>query len=115
MPRSPVGPVTAHFRDDVSKIVAPDAWEDGAIILPGRITQRTYPGGEYRYRVAVAGRSYSVTDDRNLDVDTPIGLRLPQAGLEDCGHAGEAEFTEGVIEFDEIHCVSPVLRSMRSR
>jgi ABC-type Fe3+/spermidine/putrescine transport system ATPase subunit len=78
---APVGPVTAHFRDNVAKIVAPEAREDGAIILPGRITQRTYPGGEYRYRVAVAGRSYSVTDGRNLDVDTPIGLRLPLGAL----------------------------------
>ena len=31
------------------------------------------------------------------------------------GHAGEAQLAEGLVEFDEIHDESPVLRSMRSR
>ena len=44
-----------------------------------------------------------------------LGLRLAQSGFEDGRHAGEAEFAERVIEFDEIHSGSPVLRSMRSR
>ena len=78
---APMGAVTAYFRDDVAKIVAPDARIDGSIVLPGRIAQRTYPGGEYRYRVAVAGRNYTVTDERSLPVDTPVGLRLPLGSL----------------------------------
>ncbi len=32
-----------------------------------------------------------------------LRLRLAQAGFEDVGHAGEAEFAERAIEFDEIH------------
>ena len=44
-----------------------------------------------------------------------LGLGVAQAGFEDGRHPREAEFTEGVIEFDEIHTGSPVLRSMRSR
>ena len=58
-----------------------------------------------------------VGDQRRHEIDRreAIGLRLSQAGFEDGGHAGEAEFAEGVIEFNEIHCGSPVVRSMRSR
>jgi len=78
---APTGSVVAYFRDDVAKLVAPDAQVEDSIVLPGRIAQRTYPGGEYRYRVAVADRHFTVTDDRCLDVDTPVGLRLPLESL----------------------------------
>ena len=78
---APTGEVTAYFRDDVAKLVAPEARIDGSIVLRGHIAQRTYPGGEYRYRVAVAGRHYTVTDHRCLDLDTPVGLRLPLGSL----------------------------------
>ena len=67
---APVGPVTAYFRDDVAKLDAPDARRsDGSIVLPGRIAQRAYPGGHYRYAVAIGDRHFTVTDDRYHDVD----------------------------------------------
>ena len=66
---APVGPVTAYFRDDVAKLVAPDAPAEDAIVLRGRIGQRSYPGGHYRYGVAVDGRHFTVTDSRYLDLD----------------------------------------------
>src|SRR3954463_6216769 len=53
---APAGAVTAYFRDDVAKLDAPDARVKGAIVLPGRIAQRTYPGGHYRYGVAIGER-----------------------------------------------------------
>ncbi|HEX2552226.1 MAG TPA: ABC transporter ATP-binding protein [Microvirga sp.] len=78
---APAGPVTAYFRDDVAELVAPDAALAGSIVLPGRIAQRAYPGGEYRYGVAIGGRHFTVTDERCLEVDTPVGLRLPLGAL----------------------------------
>ena len=78
---APVGPVTAYFRDDVAKLVAPDAPAEDAIVLRGRIGQRSYPGGHYRYGVAIDGRHFTVTDSRYLDLDTPVGLRLPLEAL----------------------------------
>jgi ABC-type Fe3+/spermidine/putrescine transport system ATPase subunit len=78
---APTGPVRAYFRDDVAKIDAPGARVEGAIVLPGRIAQRAYPGGHYRYGVAIGDRHYSVTDERYLDLDTAVGLRLPVAAL----------------------------------
>ena len=44
-----------------------------------------------------------------------LGLRVAQPGFEDGRHPRQAEFAERMIEFDEIHVGSPVLRSMRSR
>jgi ABC-type Fe3+/spermidine/putrescine transport system ATPase subunit len=78
---APVGPVAAYFRDDVAKLDAPDAHVEGAIVLPGRIAQRTYPGGHYRYAVAIGERHFTVTDDRYLGLETPVGLRLPLDAL----------------------------------
>jgi len=77
----PVGPVTAYFRDDVASLDDPDARIDGSIVLPGKITQRTYPGGHYRYVVAIADRHFTVTDSRYHELDRPVGLRLPLAAL----------------------------------
>jgi ABC-type Fe3+/spermidine/putrescine transport system ATPase subunit len=78
---APLGAVTAHFRDDVARLDRPDLQVEGAIVLPGRIAQRTYPGGHYRYAVAIGDRHFTVTDDRYLDLDTPVGLRLPLEAL----------------------------------
>ena len=77
----PVGAVTAYFRDDVASLDDPDARVEDSIVLPGTITQRTYPGGHYRYVVAIGDRHFTVTDDRYHDVDRPVGLRLPVASL----------------------------------
>ena len=78
---APVGSVRAYFRDDVAKLDAPDARVEGAIVLSGRIAQRAYPGGHYRYAVAIGDRQFTVTDERYLDLDTPVGLRLPLGAL----------------------------------
>ena len=66
---APLGPVTAYFRDDVARLDRPDARVEGAIVLPGTIAQRTYPGGHYRYAVAIGDRHFTVTDDRYLDLE----------------------------------------------
>jgi ABC-type Fe3+/spermidine/putrescine transport system ATPase subunit len=87
----PIGAVTAYFRDDVASLEDPAARIDGSIVLPGRITQRTYPGGYYRYVVAIGDRHFSVTDNRYHELDRPVGLRLPVASL----HLFPTEQTKG--------------------
>jgi ABC-type Fe3+/spermidine/putrescine transport system ATPase subunit len=77
----PVGPLTAYFRDDIASLDDPHARIDGSIVLPGKITQRTYPGGHYRYVVAIGDRHFTVTDDHYHELDRPVGLRLPLAAL----------------------------------
>jgi hypothetical protein len=58
-----------------------------------------------------------VTDERGDQIERRefLGLGMAEAGFENVGHPREAEFAERVIEFDEIHVGSPVLRSIRSR
>jgi ABC-type sugar transport system ATPase subunit len=75
------GPVIAYFHDAVAELVSPDARFDDSIVLPGHIAQRSYLGGEYRYRIAVGDRHFTVTDDRHLSVNSPVGLRLPLGSL----------------------------------
>lgn len=77
----PLGSVTAYFRDDIASLDDPQARIDGSIVLPGKITQRTYPGGHYRYVVAIGDRHFTVTDDRYHELDRMVGLRLPLASL----------------------------------
>jgi ABC-type Fe3+/spermidine/putrescine transport system ATPase subunit len=77
----PVGSVTAYFRDDAASLDDPHARVDGSIILPGKITQRTYPGGHYRYVIAIGDRHFTVTDDHYHEVDGTVGMRLPLASL----------------------------------
>ena len=58
-----------------------------------------------------------VVDERGDEVYRGhlVGLGLEQARVEDVGHAREAELAQRLVEFDEIHDGSPVLRSIRSR
>ena len=48
-----VGPTIAYFRDDVARIESPARQAEGEITLQGKVTLRSYPGGHYRYAVAV--------------------------------------------------------------
>jgi ABC-type Fe3+/spermidine/putrescine transport system ATPase subunit len=78
---APTGSVTAFFRDDAARIESPDHRGTGEITLRGTVTLRTYPGGHYRYAVAVGDREYTVKDARLIEVGTPVGLCLPLQAL----------------------------------
>src|SRR5262245_29102152 len=58
-----------------------------------------------------------ISDERRHEIDRRhfLGLGLPEACVEDGGHAREAQLAERAIEFNEIHERSPVVRSIRSR
>jgi ABC-type Fe3+/spermidine/putrescine transport system ATPase subunit len=80
LPAAP-GPVTAYFRDDVARIESPDHRVDGEIALQGKVTQRSYPGGHYRYAVAVGTNEFMARDARLFEVGTPVSLCLPIGAL----------------------------------
>jgi ABC-type Fe3+/spermidine/putrescine transport system ATPase subunit len=75
------GAVTAYFRDDVARIDTPQSHVDGEIALQGKVTQRSYPGGHYRYAVAVGDHEFMTRDARLFDVGTPVSLCLPVGAL----------------------------------
>jgi len=78
---APTGRVTAFFRDDAARIEAPDHHGNGELTLKGAVTLRTYPGGHYRYTVAVGDREYTVKDTRLIEIGTQVGLCLPLQAL----------------------------------
>jgi len=73
----PTGRVRAYFRDDAARLVTAASSSPDMIVLPGRITSRAYPGGHYRYGLAVGARQFSVKDPAFRETDTAIGLALP--------------------------------------
>jgi ABC-type Fe3+/spermidine/putrescine transport system ATPase subunit len=75
------GPAVAYFRDDVARIENPRHQKDGEIALQGKVTQRSYPGGHYRYAVAVGDHEFMARDARPFEVGTPVSLCLPLDAL----------------------------------
>jgi ABC-type Fe3+/spermidine/putrescine transport system ATPase subunit len=75
------GPVLAYFRDDVARIERPEHRADGEIALQGKVMLRSYPGGHYRYAIAVGDSEYMVRDARLFEVGTAVGLCLPIGAL----------------------------------
>jgi ABC-type Fe3+/spermidine/putrescine transport system ATPase subunit len=78
---APTGHVVAFFRDDAARIEAPGQRADDAITLKGRIVLRSYPGGHYRYTVAVGDREYTVNEPRALRVGDEAGVCIPVDAL----------------------------------
>jgi hypothetical protein len=77
----PVGQLTGFFRDDLTRLVDPDHRAENEITLKGTIALRSYPGGHYRYTIAVGEDEYTVKDFRSLEVGTPAGLSIPIRAL----------------------------------
>lgn len=73
----PTGDAVAYFRDGAASLDAPDAAAQGDLLVPGRITARSYPGGLYRYRVEAAGRQITVDDAARHEPGATVGLRIP--------------------------------------
>jgi ABC-type Fe3+/spermidine/putrescine transport system ATPase subunit len=75
------GPVVAHFRSEAARIGPADASAADRLLLRGRIVQASYPGGFYRYAVAVGQNQFMVDDTRRLAVGENVGIGLPVSSL----------------------------------
>jgi ABC-type Fe3+/spermidine/putrescine transport system ATPase subunit len=75
------GPVIAHFRSEAARLGPPDAAASDRLLLRGRIVQASYPGGFYRYAVAVGQNQFMVDDTRRLAVGEAVGIGLPVSSL----------------------------------
>ena len=74
------GQVTAHFRSEAAELVDPATVHGDDLVLRGTVRQVSYPGGFWRYAVAVGDRQFMVDDDRRRELGTPVGTRLaPEA------------------------------------
>ncbi|HEU4440478.1 MAG TPA: ABC transporter ATP-binding protein [Burkholderiales bacterium] len=75
------GPVVAHFRSEAARLGPADAAGAERLLLRGRIVQASYPGGFYRYAVAVGQNQFMVDDSRRLAVGENVGIGLPVSSL----------------------------------
>jgi putative spermidine/putrescine transport system ATP-binding protein len=75
------GPVIAHFRSEAARLGPADAAGADRLLLRGRIVQASYPGGFYRYAVAVGQNQFMVDDPRRLAVGENVGIGLPVSSL----------------------------------
>jgi putative spermidine/putrescine transport system ATP-binding protein len=75
------GPVVAHFRSEAARLGPADAAAAERLLLRGRIVQASYPGGFYRYAVAVGQNQFMVDDPRRLAVGENVGIGLPVSSL----------------------------------
>ena len=71
--------VTAYFRSEVAELVEeePHFDQNGQILLKGRITQVSYPGGTWRHTVQVGDQDFHVDSSIRHDASTPVLVRLP--------------------------------------
>jgi len=75
------GPVVVHFRSEAARLGPADAAVSDRLLLRGRIVQASYPGGFYRYAVAVGQNQFMVDDARRLAVGENVGIGLPVSSL----------------------------------
>jgi putative spermidine/putrescine transport system ATP-binding protein len=75
------GPVIAHFRSEAARLGPAEAAGADRLLLRGRIVQASYPGGFYRYAVAVGQNQFMVDDARRLAVGENVGIALPVSSL----------------------------------
>jgi len=71
----------AHFRSEEARLCPPDRIQDDCLVLRGRITQASYPGGFYRYTIRVGPHQYLVDDQRRLAIGDAIGIALRATAL----------------------------------
>ena len=76
-----VGAAVSHFRSESARIVVGADAPPESLMLRGRITQCSYPGGFYRYAVDVGDKQFMVDDARRLTVGDAVGICLPAATL----------------------------------
>lgn len=74
------GPSTLLFRSDAVRLGAPvDA--GGGLRLEGRVSQRSYPGGRWRYEIETTAGRFLVDEDRRLEPGERVPLSIPDDDL----------------------------------
>jgi len=75
------GRLAAHFRSEAAELAEPDAPDGDALLLPGRIVQAAYPGGVWRYAVAVGEGQFMVDDPHRRTLGSAVAVRVPADAL----------------------------------
>ncbi len=90
------GLVQGQFHTNAARLGPPeDPSDQNTLVLFGRIAQRSYPGGFFRYAVAVGRQSYVVDADQPFSEGDKVGIQLPVDAIHLYPHAGNNEEREG--------------------
>lgn len=87
--------VSAFFRGEAATMseadtnVARDASPANELVLTGRVTQVSYPGGTWRHTVAVAGQEIQLDSPRRHLPSTMVQARLPDEAVFIFPHEGQ--------------------------
>jgi ABC-type Fe3+/spermidine/putrescine transport system ATPase subunit len=73
--------LAAHFRGEAARLCPAGQSSSGALMLRGQIVQASYPGGVWRYEIAVGEDHFLVDDPRRLEVGTATAIALPSDAL----------------------------------
>ena len=78
----PHGGHEAHFRASAARLLPPGAAAPAAALtMPGEIVQASYPGGIWRYTVAVGERRFLIDDAAGHQVGVPTQIAIPADAL----------------------------------
>ena len=95
------GAVQGHFHSNAARLGPPeDPADPGTLVLFGRIAQRSYPGGFFRYSVAVGRQTYVVDSDQRFSEGNAVGIHLPVDAIHLYPRAGNNQ------EWEEKPCVN---------
>ena len=78
---APDGPAVAHFRSEAAQLVSAGEQPPDSLVLRGRISQSSYPGGFWRYAVEVGEQRFMVDHPQRLATGEAVGICLPAAAL----------------------------------
>ena len=78
--------IEARFRSEAAELYAADAFAreatiEGALVLDGEVTQVSYPGGQWRHVVSVAGQPIVVDSTRAFGMGETVSVRIAGEGL----------------------------------
>ena len=90
------GTVQGQFHANAARLGPPeDPSDPGTLVLFGRVAQRSYPGGFFRYAVSVGRQSYVVDADQPFSEGDRVGIQLPVDAIHLYPLAGNNEEREG--------------------
>ena len=88
-------PVQGHFHSNAARLgPSEDPSDPDMLVLFGRIAQRSYPGGFYRYAVTVGRQTYVVDAEQRLSEEDRVGIHLPVDSLHLYPRAGNNQERE---------------------
>ncbi len=75
------GLTQAHFRSEAARLVDACEQSPDSLVLRGRISQSSYPGGFWRYAVEVGEQRFMVDHPHRIATGEAVGIRLPAPAL----------------------------------